>query len=51
MVALAFALSLPQKADAAVHVNRVGKVDLSPVAAKAAIDTTNTIDALVNDVQ
>ena len=51
MVALAFALSLPQKADAAVHVNRVGKVALSPVAAKAAIDTTNTIDALVNDVQ
>jgi hypothetical protein len=50
MVVAAVALSLPQKADAAVHVNKVGKVALSPVAAKAAIDTTRTIDALVNDV-
>jgi hypothetical protein len=51
MVVAALALSLPQKADAAVHVNTVGKVALSPVAAKAAIDTTRTIDALVADVQ
>jgi hypothetical protein len=50
MVVLSLALSLPQKADAAVHVNKVGKVALSPVAAKAAIDTTQTIDALVNDL-
>jgi hypothetical protein len=50
MVVLSLALSLPSKADSAVHVNKVGKVALSPVAAKAAIDTTRTIDALVNDV-
>lgn len=51
IVAIALALSLPAKADAAAHVDKVGRVALSPVAAKAAIDTTNTIDALVNDVQ
>ncbi|MGZ4384793.1 MAG: hypothetical protein ACXVY3_09350, partial [Gaiellaceae bacterium] len=51
IVAIALALSLPAKANAAAHVDKVGKVALSPVAAKAAIDTTNTIDALVNDVQ
>lgn len=51
MVAVALALSLPHKANAAVRVARVGNVALSPVAAKAAIDTTNTIDALVKDVQ
>jgi hypothetical protein len=51
MIAVPLALSLPQKADAAVHVNKVGKVALSPVAANAAIDTTRTIDALVADVQ
>jgi hypothetical protein len=51
MVAVALALSLPQKANAALRVDRVGKIALSPVAAKAAIDTTNTIDALVKDVQ
>jgi hypothetical protein len=50
MVVLSLALSLPSKADSAVHVNKVGKVALSPVAAKAAIGTTRTIDALVNDV-
>jgi hypothetical protein len=51
MIVATLALSLPSKADAAVRVNDVGKVALSPVAAKAAIDTTRTIDALVSDVQ
>jgi hypothetical protein len=50
MVVASVALSLPQKADAAVHVNRVGRVALSTVATEAASDTTRTIDALVNDV-
>jgi hypothetical protein len=51
LVAIALALSLPTKADAAVHVDKVGKVALSPVAAKAGHDTSLTLDALVNDVQ